>query len=221
VSALVTPIRLLILTLDYRIHQDINIVISHSGGQLPYDVVFKLADFGYMRFKEKPEIGQDVHGNDRGGTLREKVLGKEHPHTLTSMSNVAQALSRQGKYAEAEKMHRETMTLREKVLRKEHPHTLTSMANLVSTYWNQERWKEVGQLELQVAETRKKELGERHPDTLASMENLAFTWKPQGRKRDALLLMKECSWLQLQALGTEHPNTLSSLQTLDEWQIEE
>lgn len=34
--------------------------------------------------------------------LREKVSGKEHPHTLTSMDNLAQALNKQVKYAEAE-----------------------------------------------------------------------------------------------------------------------
>ena len=44
--------------------------------------------------------------------LREKVLGKEHPDTLASMSAMALAVSYQGKYAEAEKMHRETLALR-------------------------------------------------------------------------------------------------------------
>ena len=58
------------------------------------------------------------------------MLGKEHPHTLTSMSNLAIALPQQGKYDEAEKMHRQTLELREKVLGKEHPHTITSMNNL-------------------------------------------------------------------------------------------
>jgi len=43
---------------------------------------------------------------------REIVLGKEHPHTLISMNEVAWALSEQGKYAEAGKMHRETLALR-------------------------------------------------------------------------------------------------------------
>jgi hypothetical protein len=34
--------------------------------------------------------------------LRETVLGKEHLSTLTSMSNLAEVLSRQGKYEHAE-----------------------------------------------------------------------------------------------------------------------
>ena len=46
-----------------------------------------------------------------------------HPNTLTSMNNVALALSGQGECAEAEKMHRVELALREKVSGKEHPHT--------------------------------------------------------------------------------------------------
>ncbi|KAF4545517.1 Kinesin light chain, partial [Lasiodiplodia theobromae] len=53
--------------------------------------------------------------------LREKVLGKEHPNTLTSMHEVAYNLGKQGKYGEAEETHREVLALREKVLGKEHP----------------------------------------------------------------------------------------------------
>jgi Tetratricopeptide repeat len=38
--------------------------------------------------------------------LRGTVLGKEHPDTLTSMNNLALVLSQQGKYEQAEEMHR-------------------------------------------------------------------------------------------------------------------
>ena len=41
----------------------------------------------------------------------EKMLGKEHPDTLTSMSNLAGVLSRQGKYDEAEEMHGQVLDL--------------------------------------------------------------------------------------------------------------
>ena len=39
----------------------------------------------------------------------EKMLGKEHPYTLTSMDNLAGVLSRQAKYEEAEEMHRQEL----------------------------------------------------------------------------------------------------------------
>ena len=74
--------------------------------------------------------------------LREKVLGQEHPDTLTSMNNLAMVLSSQGKYEEAEEMHRQTLELREKVLGKEHPYTLTSMNNLAVVLSSQGKYEE-------------------------------------------------------------------------------
>jgi hypothetical protein len=36
----------------------------------------------------------------------EKVLGPEHPHTLTSINNLGNVLKSQGKYEEAEALHK-------------------------------------------------------------------------------------------------------------------
>lgn len=52
------------------------------------------------------------------------MLGKEHPDTLGSMTNLAEVLSSQGKYEEAEKMHRQALALRETMLGEEHPNFL-------------------------------------------------------------------------------------------------
>ncbi|KAF2178436.1 hypothetical protein K469DRAFT_332849 [Zopfia rhizophila CBS 207.26] len=75
-------------------------------------------------------------------TLRVKISGKEYPDTLTSMNNVAMALSDQGKYAEAEKMHQETLALRVKISGKEHPDTLTSMNNVAMALRKQGKYAE-------------------------------------------------------------------------------
>ena len=40
---------------------------------------------------------------------REKVLGPEHLNTLTSVNNLGAVLLRQGKYEEAESMHRRAL----------------------------------------------------------------------------------------------------------------
>ncbi|KAK0752902.1 Tetratricopeptide repeat-domain-containing protein, partial [Schizothecium vesticola] len=43
--------------------------------------------------------------------LKEKVLGKEDPDTITSMSNLALVLDNQGKYEEAEQIDRQALQL--------------------------------------------------------------------------------------------------------------
>jgi hypothetical protein len=88
--------------------------------------------------------------------MRKKLLGAEHPDTLSSMGNLASTYQNQGRWNEAEKLEVQVMDMRKKLLGAEHPHTLTSMANLASTYRNQGRWNEAGKLEVQVMDMRKK-----------------------------------------------------------------
>jgi Flp pilus assembly protein TadD len=62
--------------------------------------------------------------------LREKVLGVDYPSTLDSMNNLALVLRHQGKYDEAEKMHRQELELIEKMLGIDYLSMLDSMNNL-------------------------------------------------------------------------------------------
>ena len=49
------------------------------------------------------------------------------------MNKLANVLSNQGKYEQAEEMHRQALGLSETVLGKEHPFTLTSMKPYMTT----------------------------------------------------------------------------------------
>jgi hypothetical protein len=61
-----------------------------------------------------------------------RVLGPEHPHTLTTMSNLATSLQGQGKHAEAEQMQRELLDMQRRVLGPEHSDTLATVSDLAS-----------------------------------------------------------------------------------------
>jgi tetratricopeptide (TPR) repeat protein len=143
-----------------------------------------------------------------------RVLGEEHPYTLTSMANLALTYSNQGRWKEAEELKVRVMETSLRVLGKEHPYTLTSMANLASTYRNQGRWKEAEELEVRVIETSLRVLGEEHPDTLVSMGNLASTYRNQGRWKEAEELEVRVMETSLRVLGEDHPSTLTSMGNL-------
>ena len=55
--------------------------------------------------------------------VKRRVLGPEHPTTLTTMGNLALSLSDQLKHAEAEQMGRELLDVKRRVLGPEHPRT--------------------------------------------------------------------------------------------------
>ena len=150
----------------------------------------------------------------RLNTQNQKVLGLEHPKTLTSMASLASTFGNQGRWKEAEELEVQVMEISKRMLGLEHPDTLTIMGNLASTYWNQGRWKEAEELIVQVMEKRKRVLGLEHPDTLTSMGNLASTYWNQGRWKEAEELNGQVMETRKRVLGLEHPNTLTSMSKL-------
>jgi hypothetical protein len=63
---------------------------------------------------------------------RERVLGPDHPDTLNSRNNLADAYVAADRAAEAIPLHERTLADRERVLGPDHPDTLTSRDNLAA-----------------------------------------------------------------------------------------
>src|SRR5277367_1700267 len=70
--------------------------------------------------------------------LRKRILGAEHPDTLTNMGNLAGTYWHQGRWNEAEKLQVDVMELSKRLLGAEHPDTLRSIANLAVMYKQKE-----------------------------------------------------------------------------------
>ncbi|KAL8635912.1 MAG: hypothetical protein Q9228_006642 [Teloschistes exilis] len=145
---------------------------------------------------------------------REKVLGKEQPNTLTSVSNLALVLQYQGKYDEAEQINRRPLDGREKVLGKEHPNTLTSVSNLALMLQHQGKYDEAEHINRRALDGREKVLGKEHPDTLMSVSNLALMLQHQGKYDEAEQMNRRALDGSEKVLGKEHPDTLTSVYCL-------
>lgn len=146
--------------------------------------------------------------------LRIKMLGVEHPDTLTCMSNLANVLRSRGKYEEAETMHRQVLELRTKVLNAEHTATLTSINNLARVLDCQGKYEEAETIHRQALELRTKVLGIDHLSTLNSMNNLALVLNSQGKYEEAETMHRWILKLRTKALGADHSSTLTSVNNL-------
>ncbi|KAI4260743.1 MAG: hypothetical protein LQ352_000135 [Teloschistes flavicans] len=103
-------------TADYRFRQSI---IPHIDACL--------------EFRERGEAGRGPEAlqlTERVVEVRKRVLGEEHPSTLTSMANLASTYWNQGRWKEAEELEVQVMEIRKRVLGDEHPDTLNSINNL-------------------------------------------------------------------------------------------
>ena len=149
--------------------------------------------------------------------MQKRVLGLEHPQTLSSMDLLALTYSRMNRLDDAEKLNVQVLETRKRVLRPEHPHTLNSMNNLAGIYFKQYRWKEAEKLHMQVLETHKRVLGPEHPVTLINMNNLAILYNEQNRHSEAIALMESVVELRTKRLGADHPETKGSGKWLKKW----
>jgi hypothetical protein len=135
------------------------------------------------------------------------VLGREHPDTLTSTSNLALVLGSQGKYEESETMNRQTLAQREKVLGLEHLDTLTSMSNLAFVLGSQGKYEHAEAVNWKTLARREKVLGLEHPDTLISVYCLAYLLAKQYRVDESLILYRRASSGYNTTLREDHPTT--------------
>ena len=144
----------------------------------------------------------------------EKTLGREHPDTLRSLSNLAVTYSDLGDYQKALVLKEKVYDLGYKLLGAEHPDTLTSLSNLALTYSDLGDYQKALVLMEKVYDLRCKILRAEHPDTLSSLNNLAATYSYLGNHQKTLELGEKLYDLRRKLLGDSHPDTLLSLYNL-------
>ena len=126
------------------------------------------------------------------------------------MNNIGFVLWNQGKYTEAETLHRQTLEIRRRVLGNEHRHTFWSINGLSLALGGQGKYAEAETLNRQTLEIRRRLLGNEHPDTLESMNNLGFVLWKQGKYAEAESLHRQTLQIRRRVLGDEHPHTAFS-----------
>ena len=144
----------------------------------------------------------------------ERVLGPDHPDTLASRNDLAEAYRDAGRAAEAIPLHERTLADRERVLGPDHPDTLQSRNNLALAYRAAGRAAEAIPLHERTLADYERVLGPDHPDTLTSRNNLALAYRAAGRAAEAIPLHERTLADYERVLGPDHPGTLQSRNNL-------
>ncbi len=142
---------------------------------------------------------------------RGRVLGEDHPDTLTSTNYMGFLLQAHGNLPEAEPYLREALEKRRRVLGEEHPDTLTSINNMGALLEAQGRRVEAEPYFREALEKSRRVQGEDHPDTLTSINNMGFLLQAQGRLPEAEPYLREALEKSRRVRGEEHQDTLVSI----------
>jgi non-specific serine/threonine protein kinase/serine/threonine-protein kinase len=145
---------------------------------------------------------------------RGRLLGEEHPDTLSAAQAMATLRQLEGRLPEAETLNHQVLEARSRVLGPDHPDTLTSMNSLANTYAREKRLEEAEALHRKVLTARQRVLGPDHPDTLRSMLNLASDCDRPGRREETEALTRQVLEIDQRVLGADHPDTLAAMVSL-------
>jgi tetratricopeptide (TPR) repeat protein len=142
--------------------------------------------------------------------LAERLLGPEHPDTLTARNNLAASYWSAGRIPDAIAILERVVAESKRLLGPEHPDTLTARHNLAGSYWLAGRIPDAIAILERVVGDRERRLGPEHPDTLKARIDLAASYWSVGRTGDPIAIQERVAADCERLLGPEHPYTLKA-----------
>jgi len=146
--------------------------------------------------------------------IRKAKLGPDHPDTLVSMNNLAQAYKDSGKLSLAVPLLEETVKLQKTKLGPDHSNTLATMNDLAWAYLAAGKPALALPVLEEILRLHKAKLGPDHLDTVTSMNHLAFAYWKLKKFDKSIPLFEEIVKLKVAKLGRQHPDTLSDVANL-------
>ena len=150
----------------------------------------------------------------RAFTLRENILGSEHPCALASTNQLGLVLDSQGKYEEAEMVYRQALTIYEKVFGLVSRDTATIANNLGYVLDSRGKFEEAIALYRRGLEVREKLLGPEDLDTINSVNNIGHLLAKQGKFAMSEAMYRRALEARKKILGLAHPHTLTIVNNL-------
>ena len=165
-------------------------------------------------FYERGTYEEAIKVAQQALALAERMLGPDHPDTLSGVNDLGVFYQAQGRMGEAEPLLKRAVAGREKALGPEDPATLMSIDFLGSLYLALGRYGEAEPLLKRAVATCEKTLEQDHPVMILSVNNLGVLYLKEGRYGEAEPLLKRGLAGYEQGLGPDHPATLRSVNNL-------
>ena len=143
-----------------------------------------------------------------------RILGEDHPDTLTARNDLALAYRAAGRVSEAVPLLERTLADRVRVLGEDHPEVMAARNNLALVYRAAGRVSEAVPLLERALADRVRVAGEDHPATLTARNNLALAYRVQGRLSEAISLYERTLADRVRVAGEDHPATVTARNNL-------
>jgi CHAT domain-containing protein/tetratricopeptide (TPR) repeat protein len=139
--------------------------------------------------------------------------GTHNANYSLALNNLANVYRAQGKYAEAEALHKRALAIYE-ALGKDHPDVAATLSNLAGVYEAQGKYAEAEANYKRALAIDEAKLGNEHPEVATLLDNLAQVYANQGKYAEAEALNRRALAIYETKLGKDHPEVATSLHNL-------
>jgi non-specific serine/threonine protein kinase/serine/threonine-protein kinase len=143
--------------------------------------------------------------------IRRRLLGEDHPDTITSLHNYATVIQSLGRNAQVEPLQRDALDRFRRVLGEDDLKTLEALNNYAYTLNEIGRHAEAEQLFKEALERYRRVRGRDHLDSITALNNYASMLRPFGRAAEAESLYEEALEDCVRVLGNDHPVTIHAM----------
>jgi CHAT domain-containing protein/Tfp pilus assembly protein PilF len=150
----------------------------------------------------------------RALAIREKVLGPEHPHTATSLKNLADTHVVMGAFSKARELYERALAIREKVYGQQHFITSQSLYDLAYVCIELGDYDKARELEARAVAIQGAGLDGARLIISGSFRSRAFDYERKGDYAKAREFHEYTLAIYEKALGPQHPSTATSLNDL-------
>ncbi len=147
-------------------------------------------------------------------SIRNRLLGDRHGHTVVSLHILANSLQRAGQLAESELLGRRAVVLQGEVRGRSHPGTLASRQNLALLRHDRGETEVAAREFAEVVVESREGLGPAHPVTLVSTNNYCLALLDLDALDDAATLLENLLPLCIEQGGEESIYTLTTRDNL-------
>jgi tetratricopeptide (TPR) repeat protein len=161
-----------------------------------------------VRYQESEKLLREILAG------RQRILGPDHPDTLTTRYRLAWVLGLQGRLTDSEQMYRELLEDRRREFGEDDYATTSTRHRIGWVLVLQHRYAQAEEVFRQLLPDEQRVLGDEHPATLTTRHRLAWAVGLQGRFAEAEEMHASLLRDERRLLGDEHPDTLTTRQRL-------
>jgi serine/threonine protein kinase/Tfp pilus assembly protein PilF len=143
--------------------------------------------------------------------LNRNLSGNHSEQTAASLNDLANALWKQRKLAEAQGAYDEALVIRRRLFGNEHPDVAATLNGLGAVYRRQRKLAESEAFTRDALEMRRRFFGNEHLDVAESLRNLCIVLADRGKRTEAEVAARDMLAMRRRLLGNDHPLVAAAL----------